>query len=508
MRPSAPGRSRFASSRSRSRARPSGRSCRRPASTSAVIAGSRDGSPAQRVAQALLVAVELGAAQRRVGGAARAVDDLVGLAHERVERVNRQPDVGRQAARRPVVGRVVATVDAATVLVGGVHRALDPPVPRGENGRTGRKAHRRGESAPMRNRALYGALRDFALEAAALLTEDLRAGAEVEFDVIDQAGPPRSGPLPLQAAHEAVPRRALAAPARARHSRPRCGRARQRGRAVAARQRRGHGDQRRAGRAGPAGDARAPVRGRDQLRLPRGALRARLPRGRGHALPRRPGGARRGARCAACAIEAGPHRARRRPRARARRARRRAGRGGLARERRRRAGGAVRARARRDRGRRHLGDRGRGALHRLVSALRLWAPGGSASAAPGWRRTDEGPWQPLPFGGGAGAPAGDWFAADRRRGRPARVLRRPSSEPTRRSTWPGRWARFEMGCERGSRRRRPVRLPAGPARAAGRDQRRRRGQPGAAGRRAVRRGGPARGWCSAASRRRSRSSAS
>ncbi len=44
----------------------------------------------------------------------------------------------------------------------------------------------------MRNRALYDALRDFALEAAALLTEDLRAGAEVEFDVIDQAG--RRGP--------------------------------------------------------------------------------------------------------------------------------------------------------------------------------------------------------------------------------------------------------------------------------------------------------------------------
>ena len=44
----------------------------------------------------------------------------------------------------------------------------------------------------MRNRALYGALRDFALEAAALLTDDLRAGAEVEFDVIDHAG--RRGP--------------------------------------------------------------------------------------------------------------------------------------------------------------------------------------------------------------------------------------------------------------------------------------------------------------------------
>ena len=34
---------------------------------------------------------------------------------------------------------------------------------------------------------LHDALRDFALEAAALLTDDLRAGAEVEFDVIDEA---------------------------------------------------------------------------------------------------------------------------------------------------------------------------------------------------------------------------------------------------------------------------------------------------------------------------------
>ena len=45
----------------------------------------------------------------------------------------------------------------------------------------------------MRNRALHDALRDFALEAASLLTDDLREGAEVEFDVIDEAG--RHGPV-------------------------------------------------------------------------------------------------------------------------------------------------------------------------------------------------------------------------------------------------------------------------------------------------------------------------
>jgi hypothetical protein len=47
----------------------------------------------------------------------------------------------------------------------------------------------------MRNRALHDALRDFALEAAALLTEDVKAGAEIEFDVIDD-GPRRGGSRP------------------------------------------------------------------------------------------------------------------------------------------------------------------------------------------------------------------------------------------------------------------------------------------------------------------------
>jgi hypothetical protein len=38
----------------------------------------------------------------------------------------------------------------------------------------------------MRNRALHDALRNFALEAAALLTDDQKAGAEVEFDVVEE----------------------------------------------------------------------------------------------------------------------------------------------------------------------------------------------------------------------------------------------------------------------------------------------------------------------------------
>ena len=40
----------------------------------------------------------------------------------------------------------------------------------------------------MRNRALHDALRNFALEAAALLVDDERAGAELEFEVEDESG--------------------------------------------------------------------------------------------------------------------------------------------------------------------------------------------------------------------------------------------------------------------------------------------------------------------------------
>ena len=44
----------------------------------------------------------------------------------------------------------------------------------------------------MRNRALHDALREFALESAALLSEDQRSGAELEFDVVEEKR--RGGP--------------------------------------------------------------------------------------------------------------------------------------------------------------------------------------------------------------------------------------------------------------------------------------------------------------------------
>ena len=40
----------------------------------------------------------------------------------------------------------------------------------------------------MRNRELHGALREFALESAALLTAAVGAGAELPYDVIEEPG--------------------------------------------------------------------------------------------------------------------------------------------------------------------------------------------------------------------------------------------------------------------------------------------------------------------------------
>ena len=72
-----------------------------------------------------LPGVERGAARLRVGGTARAVDDLVGGAHVAVERVRGRTDLLRQPARRPVVGRIVAPVHPPAGLVRARQRRID-----------------------------------------------------------------------------------------------------------------------------------------------------------------------------------------------------------------------------------------------------------------------------------------------------------------------------------------------------------------------------------------------
>src|SRR5204863_2977783 len=98
----------------------------------------------------------------------------------------------------------------------------------------------------------------------------------------ERGRPPRPRALPLPAADGALPRRALAAAARASHLRAGSRRPWRRRVLLAARERAA----RRAGRAGAPVDARAALRVRDQLLLPRGALRALLRVGRAVALLR------------------------------------------------------------------------------------------------------------------------------------------------------------------------------------------------------------------------------
>ena len=162
----------------------------------------------------------------------------------------------------------------------------------------------------------------------------------------------RAGPLPLP------PRTAAFLDARWEELRalPACGAAAEELGAGAAAVAASARDARRAGRARAAGDARAPLRGRHQLRLPRGALRARV-RGGGATLYRDAvARARGGAAAPACGIETrrgGPGRGLSLVRGDCVDAPARGGLAGGRRER--RAGGALRARARRAADDRHPG---------------------------------------------------------------------------------------------------------------------------------------------------------
>jgi hypothetical protein len=300
----------------------------------------------------------------------------------------------------------------------------------------------------MRNRALYGALRDFALEAAALLTDDLRDGAEVEFDVIDQGG--KRGP----ALYQYKPRTAgfIA---------ERWTRLRDLDTCVAASAALGSGSELwlrvNGGGAGISGEQAEPALRAMLERLYEDATSFGFPEERFErlyleveatlyrdALSARVVAPLRGVAIETSRVELGD---------------------GLALVR----GETVDAPAEavwpengdgepavlcvleRD----VTADDGIGAdeaerrFSRVVSALRLWAPGSVSLGAPGWRRTDEGPWQPLPFGGGAGAPAGDWFLpSGEESGLRDFFAAIESADPPQHVAWAR--DRFEMGCERGS----------------------------------------------------------
>ena len=128
----------------------------------------------------------------------------------------------------------------------------------------------------------------------------------------------------------------------------------------------------------------------------------------------------------------------------------------------------------------------------VITAMRLWLPGGVILGAPGWRQTDQGRWQPLPLGSGATPAGGEWMLAGGRRAGVPRVLR------GHRRRAPARHGRLGARPLRDGLRARDggagaLRLPARAARPAGRHHGGGAGEPGAAARGALRRGGrPAR----------------
>jgi hypothetical protein len=86
----------------------------------------------------------------------------------------------------------------------------------------------------------------------------------------------------------------------------------------------------------------------------------------------------------------------------------------------------------------------------VVTALRLWAPGAVGVGAPGWRRADEGRWQPLPLGVGGDLGRGEeaWYLpAGEEAGLAEFFAAVDAADPPRTVAWA--LARFEMGSARG-----------------------------------------------------------
>ncbi|MEA2411905.1 MAG: hypothetical protein QOC77_2466 [Thermoleophilaceae bacterium] len=91
----------------------------------------------------------------------------------------------------------------------------------------------------------------------------------------------------------------------------------------------------------------------------------------------------------------------------------------------------------------------RARFHRLLTALRLFKPGGIAFGALAWARVDEGAWQPLALGGGGDMTGrGTPWALQPGEGPELVELVEliTASNPGGRTAWA--LARFEMGCER------------------------------------------------------------
>jgi hypothetical protein len=90
----------------------------------------------------------------------------------------------------------------------------------------------------------------------------------------------------------------------------------------------------------------------------------------------------------------------------------------------------------------------RARFRRLLTALRLFKPGGVAFGALAWARVDEGAWQPLALGGAAGPGRGVPWTLDEAEGPELLELVElvAGTAPAGRIAWA--LSRFELGCER------------------------------------------------------------
>jgi hypothetical protein len=297
----------------------------------------------------------------------------------------------------------------------------------------------------MRNRALHDALRDFALEAAALLTEDVKAGAEIEFDVIDDgARRGRSGPALYR--YEPRTRSFVAERWHRLRELPSCARAADELGAGAAAWLRVNGL--RGEQAEPALQAMLDRLYEDstsfgfpeerfervyrevELTLYRGAVRARLVApllgasidadrvdlGDGLSLAR---GDRMEAPPEAVWPEGGD------------------------------GGPAVLCLLERDlEGGTQLSvAEAEARFLRLVTAMRLWAAGAVGLGGPGWRRADEGRWTPVPLGASRAGRGDGWFLAAGEE-TPFREFLEILEESPPAGVIAWSLDRFEMGCER------------------------------------------------------------
>jgi hypothetical protein len=285
----------------------------------------------------------------------------------------------------------------------------------------------------MRNRALHDALRDFALEAAALLTEDLKDGAEVEFDVVDEGGgrgpalyryEPRTGAFiderwprlrELPASERACAELGAGASAWLRVNGLRGEQAEP---ALRAMLQRLYED---ATSFGFPEERFDRVYREVELTLYRDAVRARV------IAPVR------GAWMEAARVELGD--------------------------------GLSIVRGDRFDGPHERSDllcvlerdvpaddpiptaEAAGRFAEVVTALRLWAPGGVALGAPGWRQTDQGRWQPVGIGSGAPPRGSEWMlAAGEEQAFREFFTAIAGARPPETVAWA--LHRFEMGCER------------------------------------------------------------